>query len=343
MIRRALLAISLLVTLVAPAFAQMVPALPDTERRTTYSGNNSTCACAIGFQIYGDGTDVDNWIQVWVNGVRALSTDPTFGWSLSSPSGPIGTIRRPITNAILTFNQVQSGTVQIVGAQRPRRLSEFAENTGVSARSMNLLQNNVFSELRELWDKTNDVTGRSLLTQPGNTMKPLPLPGSCVNEVLSFGPDGLTPTCVPNGGGGGGGGGAVSSVSNSDGSLTVSPNTGIVVASLNTSHSNAWGAQQSFTGLKVAVRTAVSTNDTITAADYFICPDNNASTATEHLPSSPTNGQSFLIKDCAGAAAAHNITVSPASGNIDGAGTFIMSTNFQSIAVTYTGSQWSIN
>lgn len=44
-----------------------------------------------------------------------------------------------------------------------------------------------------------------------------------------------------------GGGGAVSSVSNSDSSLTISPTTGAVVASLNVAHSNAWTATQTNT------------------------------------------------------------------------------------------------
>lgn len=42
-------------------------------------------------------------------------------------------------------------------------------------------------------------------------------------------------------------GGAVSSVSNSDGSLTISPTTGAVVASLNVSHANNWTGVQTFT------------------------------------------------------------------------------------------------
>ena len=45
---------------------------------------------------------------------------------------------------------------------------------------------------------------------------------------------------------GGGGGGAVSSVANSDGTLTISPTTGAVVASLNLAHANTWSAIQTF-------------------------------------------------------------------------------------------------
>lgn len=44
------------------------------------------------------------------------------------------------------------------------------------------------------------------------------------------------------------GSGAVSSVSNSNGSLTISPTTGAVVASLNLGHANTWSAQQTFSG-----------------------------------------------------------------------------------------------
>lgn len=44
----------------------------------------------------------------------------------------------------------------------------------------------------------------------------------------------------------GGGGGAVSSVSNSDGTLTISPTTGSVVSSLNLAHANTWTATQTY-------------------------------------------------------------------------------------------------
>lgn len=45
---------------------------------------------------------------------------------------------------------------------------------------------------------------------------------------------------------GSGGGGAVSSVSNSDGTLTISPTTGAVVGSINHAHANTWTAAQTF-------------------------------------------------------------------------------------------------
>lgn len=47
----------------------------------------------------------------------------------------------------------------------------------------------------------------------------------------------------------GGGGGAVSSVSNSDGTLTISPTTGVVIASIALGHANTWTATQTFSNI----------------------------------------------------------------------------------------------
>jgi hypothetical protein len=95
-------------------------------------------------------------------------------------------------------------------------------------------------------------------------------------------------------------------------------------------------------GIRVAVRTAISSTDTILVTDYFICPLNTSGAATEALPVGVT-GQTFLIKDCSGNAGTHTITINPASGNIDGVSNYVLNTNYQSVAVTYTGTQWSLN
>ena len=179
------------------AFAQApppVPALPDTTRVTNYSISASTCACAVGFQLYGDQTDVDNWVTVSINGVNFLSTDPVNGWALSSPTGSLSTIPRPITDAILTFNNPQTGAIQITGAERPRRLQTFAENQGVSARSLNQLFNTIFAELRESWDRF----AAGLFGIPGTVYSTIPAPANCVNKFLNFGGDGKTLQCITN-------------------------------------------------------------------------------------------------------------------------------------------------
>jgi hypothetical protein len=164
MLRRILLAASFVLGLALPAFGQAppaVPALPDTQRRTSYNISGSTCACAVGFAIYGDGSDVDNWVQVYIGTTRYLSTDPGHGWTLTSPTGPIANIPRPITDAVLTFGAAQTGNINIFGARRPRRLSQFPENRGVTARDFNQALTDIVAQNRENWDKIINLIGVS--------------------------------------------------------------------------------------------------------------------------------------------------------------------------------------
>ncbi|WP_441267985.1 hypothetical protein AB7G19_17115 [Bradyrhizobium sp. 215_C5_N1_1] len=188
-----------------PALAQVpppVPALPDAERRTSYSITGTQCSCALNFALLGDGVDYQNWVEVWLNGARVNYNDATFGWTITVPTQTLATRARPISDAILTFNNAQTGTVQIVGARRPRRTSQFSESTGVAARDLNLALTDLVAQNRELWDKTNDVTGRALLSQPGQTLGLLPLPSACAGKFLGFNVTGLIPTCVAGAGSG---------------------------------------------------------------------------------------------------------------------------------------------
>lgn len=187
-LRRLILAAVLMAGLI-PAFAQVpspVPALPDSERRTTYTIAGTTCSCAVGFALYGTGTDYQNWVEVWLNGTRVAYNDATYGWTLTSPSGSLSTLARPITNAIITFNSAQTGTVQIVGANRPRRTAQFSESRGVTARDMNQALTDLVAQNRETWDRTNDVTGRAVLGLPGETVGPLPAQASRASKFFTF-------------------------------------------------------------------------------------------------------------------------------------------------------------
>jgi hypothetical protein len=65
-----------------------------------------------------------------------------------------------------------------------------------------------------------------------------------------------------------GGGGAVSSVSNSDGTLTISPTTGAVVASLALNHANTWSALQTF-GTNISIGGVTPTGATGTGNNVF--------------------------------------------------------------------------
>lgn len=196
-IRRAFLALVVIAGF-GPAIAQApppVPALPDSERRTTYNLSSSTCApsgCAVNFALYGDSADYANWLEIWVNGVLVPSAG---NWTLTSPTGPIATIPRPITDAVITFNAAQTGTVQIVGARRPRRVSQFPENRGVAARDLNQALTDIVAQNRETWDKINDVTGRGLFSQPGVQYGPMPQPAACAGLFLGFDGTGKNPIC----------------------------------------------------------------------------------------------------------------------------------------------------
>lgn len=220
-LHRTILAIGLLAGFLAPLAAHAqpaaVPALPDSERRTSYTISGTTCACAVNFALYGDSTDYQNWIEVWLNGVRYANTDPTFGWVVTSPSGALGSIALPVTDAIVTFNQAQTGTVQIVGQRRPRRTSQFAENRGVAARDLNVAITDLTAQNRETWDRVNTLTGRGLFFPPGNVAGTLPSPTSCKGAVLGFdAATGLIPTCLPASG---------ASTSLAPGSTPISPST----------------------------------------------------------------------------------------------------------------------
>lgn len=198
--KRFIFAACLAVSLLGPltTFAQAppaVPALPDTERRTSYSISTSTCVCAVNFALYGDGTDYYNWLEVWLNGTQVQYNDPVFGWSIASPTGTLSAIPRPITDALLTFNNPQTGTVQIVGARRPRQLTQFTENRGVAARDLNQRLTDITASEREIWDKINDVSGRGLFFAPGNITGPMPTPSKCAGAILGFDATGLNPTC----------------------------------------------------------------------------------------------------------------------------------------------------
>lgn len=185
---RKLIAACLLLATGAYVWAQIapVPALPDTERRTEYAGvSGSAGPFNVGFALYGDGSDYQNWVQVYVNGVL------TTAWSMSSPSGTLGNIPLPITNAQITFSNAQTGTVEIVGARRPRRLSQLAENRPFSAHDFNVIVTDLVAQLREGWDARQN---RVVQVPPGDTQVMLPPKAARANQAAIFDPNGnLTP------------------------------------------------------------------------------------------------------------------------------------------------------
>lgn len=190
-----------LASLAAPALAQTTcaptPALPDTVRRTEYAGvSASTGPFNVNFQLYGDGTDFGAWLSVWVNG-KALTA--VTDYTVTSPSGPLANLCRPIADAQVTFTAAQTGTIEIEGSRRPRRASQFSENAGVPARSINQVLSDMEAQLRERWDRE----GRLLRTAPGETLSVLPPAASRANGLLGFSGTGDVAVVNPGAGGGG--------------------------------------------------------------------------------------------------------------------------------------------
>lgn len=146
-----------------PGMVAAVPALPDTERRTRIvQGAPSVGPFSVAFDVYGDGTDYSNWLEVWDDGVKLT---PVTDWTLDSPSGSIGTLPRPITDARITFATSRSGNIDIVGARRPRRTTQLTEGVGENARSKNQSYTDTIAMLRELWD----LSKRTLRFTPSET------------------------------------------------------------------------------------------------------------------------------------------------------------------------------
>ena len=77
--------------------------------------------------------------------------------------------------------------------------------------------------------------------------------------------------------------------------------------------------------------------------DYVVVVNKASGSATAvTLPSGPNQGRAVVIKDGKGDAATNNITVTPASGNIDGASSYVIRTNHGGIIAVYDGTQWEL-
>lgn len=180
--RKTIAALLLALGLSSPALAAPcgpIPALPDTERRTEYSGvSSSTGPFNVNFQLYGDSTDYGNWLAVWVNGVlKTAVTD----YTVATASGPaLGSACLPIVNAQVTFLAPQTGTIEIVGARRPRRASQFGVQPTINA------FNQVISDLTAMQRERWDAVGRLLRAPPGDTLTVLPPAATRASTILGF-------------------------------------------------------------------------------------------------------------------------------------------------------------
>lgn len=101
-------------------------------------------------------------------------------------------------------------------------------------------------------------------------------------------------------------------------------------------------------GLNINITTITSAASSYTINphnDYLIVVNQSSAVAISiNLPSSPTKGDIYAIKDGAGVAATYNITVVATSGTVDGNSSLSLTTNFGSfgIAAIKNGGPWAI-
>jgi hypothetical protein len=165
--------------------------LPDLARSTTYTiVSPSDGPFDVGFQIYADDDDTENWIEVWLDGEQQVGN-----WTLTSATGnDLSILSRPITNAEITFDDDITGTLIIVGARRPRQASQFTNGIAVSADSHNRRYTDLMAIAREMWDRFT----RMLTVPPGETINVLPSATDRGNTLFGFDTDGQ-PKLYPTG------------------------------------------------------------------------------------------------------------------------------------------------
>lgn len=82
---------------------------------------------------------------------------------------------------------------------------------------------------------------------------------------------------------------------------------------------------------------------TVAKTDYQVVVNKASGEATTvNLPASPAQGQTHVIKDGKRDAHTNPITITPASGTIDGAASFVIRTAGASATLVYSGSEWNV-
>jgi len=94
---------------------------------------------------------------------------------------------------------------------------------------------------------------------------------------------------------------------------------------------------------RIRTVTAAGAVNISATTDHVIEINKSSGAATTvNLPASPSTGLTFIIKDGKFDAATNNITLIPASGNINNAATHVISTNGGCARVIYNGTQWLV-
>lgn len=134
--------------------------IPDVERRSEYTPVTATATFAIGFPIVAASD-----IEVWIDDALLDSED----WTVT-----LGTLIDGFySSATVTLDTaVENVDVEIVGARRPYRTTQYQEGRGIPASELNADMNRISLMLREIYDRSR----RSLTVPPGASLTELPAP-----------------------------------------------------------------------------------------------------------------------------------------------------------------------
>jgi hypothetical protein len=90
--------------------------------------------------------------------------------------------------------------------------------------------------------------------------------------------------------------------------------------------------------VNVVTKTTAYTLDSGSVPDHTVFCNLSAAHVMTLPPS--TKGRVVRIKDIAGNAATYNITITPASGTVEGGTTYVLNANYGSVDLTCDGTNW---
>jgi len=104
------------------------------------------------------------------------------------------------------------------------------------------------------------------------------------------------------------------------------------------------GANDEIGDYRTLATRRVAGDITVTKHDFRCCVTDTSAPRAVSLPDPATldTDQCFEIADESGGAGTNNITITPAAGNINGAGTYVISTNYECITVQSDGTNYFI-
>ena len=96
--------------------------------------------------------------------------------------------------------------------------------------------------------------------------------------------------------------------------------------------------------VNLAYTSVTTTPYVVLSTDEYLGVTTSSLAITIELPNAPATGRTYTIKDSTGNASTNNITVTTVGGAvlIDGATTFVMNTNYESINVIFNGTNYEV-